>query len=108
MQRRPDSDISAELLGGDDEEKDSRQYKDVEITMLRTDWIYNGSDMGDLIIAMSEADTELFKTDLFHVLIGGFWNFYFLKIIMVGFLPWTINSGLTLYYLSNFLHVNEE
>ena len=77
--------------------------------MLRTDWIYNGNDsnMHELIIAMSNAHIELFKTDRFRVLILGFWKHYENKILLIGFLPWTIQSLLTLYYLSFFLHYEE-
>jgi len=81
-----------------------RQYKDVVVTMLRTDWIYNDNKkMDDLVVAMSQAKDDLFKTDLFHVLIGGFWTDYYWPIIYYGFIPWMCYTTVTLFYLSNYL-----
>lgn len=80
-------------------------FKNVGVTTLRTDWIYNkGSNMDDLVIAMSNANDELFKTDLFNVLIGGFWETYYKQVFIFGFIPWIVYTVLTLYYFSNFLH----
>ena len=48
--------------------------------MLRTDWVFNENNKGKrgnliaLTKAMANAPDNLFKTDMFQVLIGGFWN----------------------------------
>ena len=60
--------------------------------------------MDDLIIAMSNANDELFKTDLFNVLIGGFWKTYVKTVVLLGFVPWLIYTILSLFYISNFLN----
>ena len=49
------SHIDAQLdIESKHEDESHRLYKDVVVTMLRTDWIYNkGNDMDDLVIAMA-------------------------------------------------------
>ena len=59
---------------------DNKRYRAVQVRMLRTDWVFNENNKGKrgnliaLTKAMANAPDDLFKTDMFQVLIGGFWN----------------------------------
>ena len=62
---------------------DNERYRAVKVRMLRTDWVFNENNKGKrgnliaLTKAMATAPDDLFKTDMFQVLIGGFWNQYY-------------------------------
>ena len=62
---------------------DNKRYRAVKVRMLRTDWVFNENNKGkrgnliQLTKAMANAPDDLFKTDMFQVLIGGFWNQYY-------------------------------
>ena len=100
------TDIDSERLKQNSNKTDNKTYyKNVYVTLLRTDWIYNnGTDMDDLVMAMSNANDELFKTDLFNVLIGGFWTTYYKRLVFFGFIPWIVYTILALVYFSICLH----
>ena len=58
----------------------SFRKKPIQVRTLRTDWIQNTTENGktyslnDLILAMAEAEDDIFRSDLFKTLIAGFWH----------------------------------
>ena len=58
----------------------NKRYREVSVRMLRTDWVFNENNkkkpgnMNELTKAMANAPDDLFKTDMFQVLISGFWS----------------------------------
>ena len=95
--------------------EDNRRYREVEVRMLRTDWVFNENNKGrrgnliELTKAMAKAPDDLFKTDMFQVLISGFWNKYYTPILLRCTLPFVMYFICVMFYFSQFLryHIEE-
>ena len=75
----------------------------VEVKMLKTDWINENGSLYELLILISEANEELFKTDLFKTLLGGFWDDLSSSIKYICFYPYFLYFLFSVIYLSHFL-----
>ena len=82
--------------------------------MLRTDWVYVTSPAGkeysltDLILAMAEANQDIFRSDLFKTLIAGFWSQFYWNLIFMGLVPFMIYFAVVLVFYSYHLGVEGE
>ena len=75
----------------------------VEVKMLRTDWITHNGSLYGLVDVFSEANSDLFKTDLFRTLMGGFWDRLKNALIISCFIPFIIFSLSNVIYLTYFM-----
>ena len=79
----------------------------VDVKMLRTDWINKNGSLYDLFVLMSTAKEELFKTDLFKSLINGFWDDFSYYIRLSCFYPFLLLFGLNIFYIGEFMHTEK-
>jgi hypothetical protein len=75
--------------------------------MLSLDWVhadykgYQKVGFRELIVALSVAPHEsLFSTELAVTLIEHFWDYYFKRVFLLGFVPYLIYFGCTIFYVS--------
>ena len=75
----------------------------VDVKMLKTDWITRNGNLHKLVDLFSEAKDELFKTDLFRTLMGGFWDRLKSAIISSIFIPFCVFLMANIIYCTVFL-----
>jgi len=93
----------------------NKRYREVLVLMLRTDWVFNENNNGrrgnliELTRAMATAPDDLFKTDMFQVLISGFWTQYYITIWIACTIPFIAYFICIMFYFSQFLgkHIEE-
>ena len=76
--------------------------------MIRTDWIKRNGSLYDLMCVFSDAKEDLFKTELFKILITGFWDDLSTPIFFSAFIPFTIFLAINLYYLTYFMYARRD
>ena len=79
----------------------------VDVKMLRTDWINKNGSLYYLFVLLSTAKEELFKTDLFKSLINGFWDDFSSQIRLWCFYPFLILFVLNNYYICFFMYTEK-
>ena len=88
---------------------DSRSnVTNVDVKMLKTDWVNQNGTLNDLLTVLSEAKDELFKTDLFKTLLGGFWDDLSFAIKITCLYPFLCFTLTNLGYLTFFLSYSKE
>ena len=84
---------------------DSRSnVTNVRVKMLKTDWITQNGSLNELLTILSEAKEELYKTDLFKTLLGGFWDDLSKAIRIVCFYPFLVFFFVNVGYLTYFMN----
>ena len=85
------------------------QNRTVKAKMLSLDWVhgsYKGytSNVGfrELIIELANAPHEsLFSTELIITLVEHFWDYYFIRVLFAGFIPYALYFLATIIYVTS-------
>jgi hypothetical protein len=90
----------------------------VRVKMLRTNWIFRGTqkksepnDLFQLIRTLDKEDSDqLYNTEFVAVLIEEFWDLYQSSIFLFVFLPFVIYAMCVIFYFSNYFleHAEEK
>lgn len=89
-------------------ESDEVQNRQVVTKMLSLDWIHGGykgyKDVGfkEFIVELANAPHEsLFSTELVITLVEHFWDYYYLRVLWAGFIPYSLYFIATIIYITN-------
>jgi len=90
------------------EESDKIQNRTVNTKMLSLDWVH-GSYKGykevgfrELIVELANSPHEsLFSTELIVTLVEHFWNYYYNRVLVAGFIPYLFYFIATIVYSTN-------
>ena len=92
-----------------------REYRDVNVRMLRVDWVFqprdkrsdkstrSPGDFTNLIDIMVVADDSIYKTDMVSTLVTIFWKTYRNYVIYTCLYPFIIYLIATIIYFSEFI-----
>ena len=89
-----------------------RQRALVEVSMLRTDWVFRDRERGELknfdklIKALAESPSDsMYNTDFVITIVDEFWSLYQTSIFITVFIPFIVYFFCTNYYFSFFLAI---
>ena len=92
-----------------------RQKTLVEVSMLRTGWVFRDKEKGELknfdklIKALAESPSDsMYNTDFIITLVDEFWSLYQMSIFIAVFIPFLFYFQATITYFTFYLAVPDE